>query len=170
MAQIKRILVPTDFSAASEITLSYAMDLASRYGASLHLLHVLEESSFTAAYPDGFFAELPGMRTQMIEEGERRLGEAAARCADATLDVTTQVVVGRPARAIVQEAEQMGADLIVMGTHGRTGFAHLMLGSVAEQVLRTAPCPVLTVRDTARTADAAAAARVETEQPAPPVG
>jgi universal stress protein A len=80
--------------------------------------------------------------------------------------VTTDVVVGRPSAAIVQDAKTRQADLIVMATHGRGGFAHFVLGSVAERVLRTAPCPVLTVRDDSRAADALAEEIVATRQAA----
>ena len=153
MSAIKRILVPTDFSPPSQIALEYAVDLAQRVGAAIHLMHVLEDQAFGAAYPDGFFAELPGVRAQMLEHAHRQLGDCIARCKDANVEVTSQVVFGRPASAMCEQAQRRGTDLIVMGTHGRSGFAHLLLGSVAERVIRMAPCPVLTLRDTARVAD-----------------
>jgi len=156
MFTIKRMLVPTDFSATSDLALEYAVDIAVRYGASIHLLHVLEDPAFTTGYPDGFFAELPALRVQMTEEAERRLKALATDCAKANAVATVKVVVGRPAKAIAQEATERGSDLVVMGTHGRSGFAHLVLGSVAERVVRIAPCPVLTVRDTPRLSDALA--------------
>lgn len=146
MIHIQRMLVPTDFSAASDLALEYAVDMARRYGASMDLLHVLEEPIHTTAYPDGYFVELPALRQQMTEQAEGRLDQDAKKCAAANVDARTRVVVGRPATAITQEASDRGADLIVMGTHGRSGFAHFVLGSVAERVLRSAPCPVLTVR------------------------
>jgi nucleotide-binding universal stress UspA family protein len=154
MPQIKRILVPTDFSYTSDLALGYAIDLADKYGASIHLVHVVEAMNFMAAYPDGFFAEVPALRSRLMSDAETRLGAAASRCAAASLAVTTEVTEGRPARMIVQQATDRGTELIVMGTHGRSGVAHLLLGSVAEHVVRTAPCPVFTVRDTARVADA----------------
>jgi universal stress protein A len=153
MSRIKRMLVPTDFSPTSDIAFSYALDLASREGSALHLVHVVDDAMFAAAYPDGFYTELPGVRTQVIGEARARLAELEARCRIAAVPVTSEVVVGRPAPGIAEEAKARGTDLIVMGTHGRSGFAHLMLGSVAERVLRMAPCPVLTVRDTSRAAD-----------------
>jgi nucleotide-binding universal stress UspA family protein len=161
MSAIKRILVPTDFSPASELALDYAIDLAGRIGAGVHLMHVLEEQSFTASYPDGFFAELPGVRAQMLEDAHRQLADSIARCGRAGIATTSQVAFGSPARAIAEQALRRGTDLIIMGTHGRSGFAHLLLGSVAERVVRTAPCPVLTVRDTARVADMIAADAVQ---------
>jgi universal stress protein A len=164
MSEIKRVLVPTDFSPASEIALNYAIDMAARQGATVHLLHVIDDANFATAYPDGFYVELPGLRTQLMEEASGRLTEMAARCAEVNLAATIQVGVGRPAPVITETAKALGTDLIVMGTHGRSGFAHLVLGSVAERVVRSAPCAVLTVRDTSRIADAIAAESVARRQ------
>jgi nucleotide-binding universal stress UspA family protein len=158
------MLVPTDFSPASDIAFTYAVDMAVRQGCSIHLLHIIDDASFATAYPDGFYVELPGLRAQLIGEATGRLEEKAAKCMAAGVTATTEVAVGRPARAIVEEATSRGTDLIVMGTHGRSGFAHLVLGSVAERVVRTAPCPVLTVRDTSRIADVIAAEAVARRQ------
>lgn len=155
MTRLMRLLVPTDFSPTSEIALQYAIDMAPP-GAAIHLLHVVDNGRLTAAYPDGFYVELPGAREQMIGEANERL-KTIARSADRpNLTLTTEVGEGWPVAAIVQDAVVRDADLIVMGTHGRTGLAHALLGSVAERVLRTAPCPVLVVRDDSRAADALA--------------
>ena len=164
MSEIKRMLIPTDFSPASEIAFNYAIDLAVRQGASVHLLHVIDDGSFATAYPDGFYVELPGLRAQLMDEATRRLDGLSALCAAAGLAATIEVAVGRPAPVITETAKSRGTDLIVMGTHGRSGFAHLVLGSVAERVVRIAPCAVLTVRDTCRTADAVAAEAVARRQ------
>jgi universal stress protein A len=164
MAQLKRILLPTDFSPTSDIAFNYALDMAARYGATIHLLHVVDDARYATAYPDGFFIELPELRKQLSEAADERLTTAAARSADVNVIATTGVIAGRPAQVIVEQATTRGTDLIVMGTHGRSGFAHLMLGSVAERVLRTAPCPVLVVRDTSRTADIIAAEAVTRRQ------
>jgi universal stress protein A len=128
-----------------------------RQHASVHLLHVIDDASFATAYPDGFYVELPGLRSQLTEEAMTRLKGMADRCEAVGLTTTVEVAVGRPARVVTEVAMTRGTDLIVMGTHGRSGFAHLVLGSVAERVVRTAPCAVLTVRDTCRIADAIAA-------------
>jgi universal stress protein A len=157
MTAIKRMLVPTDFSPASDIAFLYAIDMAAREGSTLHLLHVVDEASFATAYPDGFYVELPGVRAQLSDEANAKLRDMAARCAAANVEATTEVAVGRAARVIAETATVRGTDLIVIGTHGRSGFAHLVLGSVTERVVRIAPCPVLTVRDTSRIADAIAA-------------
>lgn len=156
MPAITRMLVPTDFSPASDIAFHYAVEMAAREGSAMHLLHVIDDSSFATAYPDGFYAELPTLRAQMIDEANGRLREMVATCSAAGLTATAEVVVGRPARAIAEIATTQGTDLVVMGTHGRGGFAHLLLGSVTERVIRAAPCAVLTVRDTTRIADAIA--------------
>jgi universal stress protein A len=166
MSRIKRMLVPTDFSPTSDIALQYALDMAARDGATIHLLHVVENATVAAAFPDGLYAELPGLRERLIGDAQQRLNEAAQTSAAAGIAMTTQVQVGPPASAIAGEASARGTDLIVMGTHGRSGFAHLLLGSVAERVLRTAPCPVLTVRDSSRAADVIAAEAVSRRQAA----
>jgi nucleotide-binding universal stress UspA family protein len=153
----KTILFATDFSPASELPFEYARDLAVRFGARLHLLHVLEEP-----FPMGgelYVAELPEFRARRAADARQRLAEMMASVGD--VDATSEVLPGGPARQIVQTALDRGADLIVMGTHGRGAVAHLLMGSVAERVVRTAPCPVLTVkpiRTAAARAEATAAA------------
>jgi universal stress protein A len=166
MSEIKRMLVPTDFSPASDIAFNYALDMAARQRTSIHLLHVIDDASFATAYPDGFYVELPGLRSQMTTEATRRLQDLIAACSDRGVEATLEVAVGRPAKVITDCARDRGTDLVVMGTHGRGGFAHLVLGSVAERVVRTAPCAVLTVRDTSRIADAIAAEAVARRQQA----
>jgi nucleotide-binding universal stress UspA family protein len=165
MSRIKRILVPTDFSAASEIAFNYAVDLAAREGATIHVLHVIGDLALTAAYADALAIELAGLRENLMADAQKRLDEAAAK-ASANVNITTQVLVGQAALLIADTAANRGVDLVVMGTHGRGGFAHLMLGSVAERVVRTAPCPVLTVRNTSRTVDIIAAETVSRRQAA----
>jgi nucleotide-binding universal stress UspA family protein len=165
MPDIKRVLVPTDFSPASDIAFRYAVDLAQRHGASIHLLHVVEESSLAAAYPDGFYVEPPGLRAQAIDEAIGRLKEMLAIAIAVRITTTTEVQVGRAAATIADVAGTRGIDLIVMATHGRSGIAHLVMGSVAEHVVRIAPCAVLTVRDHSRIADAIALSAAEAAPP-----
>jgi len=157
MPAIKRLLVPTDFSTTSDLAFHYAMDMAKQQGSSMHLLHIIDDGTLATAYPDGFYVDVAGLRARLTEQAAERLEKMAARCTAQGIQTTTEVAVGRPARVITDTATVRGTDLIVMGTHGRSGFAHLILGSVAERVLRTAPCAVLIVRDTARIADALAA-------------
>ena len=145
MRRITRILVPTDFSATADEALGYAFGLAQQFGASLQLLHVLEDPLLAnGSSPEAFFTEGPPVRTAMLEDARERLRHRAAR--EPNLPIETEVLFGHGARTIVDYATERGVDLIIMGTHGRTGFAHLFLGSIAEQIVRTAPCPVLTVR------------------------
>jgi nucleotide-binding universal stress UspA family protein len=141
-----RILVPTDFSATADVALEYARGLARESGATLKLLHVLEDPSTPAGLvADMYTPEQPDLRTALIKEAQTRL----SRCllpTDANHATTTEVIFGGGARTIVDYAASTGVDLIVMGTHGRTGLKHFVMGSVAEEVVRTAACPVLTVR------------------------
>lgn len=157
MSRVKRILMPTDFSPASDIALQYALELAAREGASIRLVHVIDDARFSSAYGEGLPLGPPGLWEHLVEETRKRLGQAGSKCAEAGVSATTQVLVGRPAPAITAEATAHGADLIVMGTHGRSGFARFVIGSVAQLVVRTADCPVLTVPDSSRVADAVAA-------------
>ena len=147
---ITRILVPVDFSAHSDRALHYAATLAGRVGASVQLLHVVEDPFKTGGAFAGeiYVPSFPAMIETFINEAGRRLESLKIAMFPRDSQVETKVVVGRAAHAIVDEAAT-GIDLIVMGTHGRAGFSHLFLGSVAERVVRTAPCAVLTVRGAA---------------------
>jgi universal stress protein A len=141
---VNGILVPTDFSETSEAALRYATQMALTMGARLYLMHVPGKTGehFEANFPIGRFdvaarERLASFLTQ--EEIERLRPEYALR-------------VGTPAEEIVRYADVCDADLIIMGTHGRSGLAHMLMGSVAEEVARTAPCPVLLFRLSKRAA------------------
>jgi len=151
MVTIRRILVPTDFSLTSDAALAYARQFAERFGATLQLLHVLQDPFLNGPLSsETYLTERPGVRTTIMEEAKSRLAHRlTARDCD-VFGARTEVVFGRDAETIVEYAADRGVDLIVMGTHGRTGMAHLLLGSVAERVVRTAHCPVLTVRSEPR--------------------
>ena len=150
MTSITRILVPTDFSTTSDHALEYARRLAESFGASLHLAHAFEDPYTTAAFAAELYTPLPiFMRDQGVLDAEARLSERLPQEDRRRFRGTAEVVTGSPARAIGGYAAALGADLIVMGTHGRGGMAHLLLGSVAEQVVRTSPCAVLTIREPA---------------------
>jgi nucleotide-binding universal stress UspA family protein len=145
-----RILVPTDFSDPSDAALEYAKTLAERFGASLHLVHVFEDPFTIGAVASEMYVPLPpDARDDMIADARKRLVARVPDGDGARLFATTSLVTGVPAHAIVEYATANQMDLIVMGTHGRGGFAHLLMGSVAEYVVRTAPCPVLTVHSPA---------------------
>ena len=150
MTGITRILVPTDFSATSDAALTYAKRLAEQFDASLHLLHAFEDPFVTAAFAAEVYASVPqDLRQQLLREAEAHLDDRLTPEQRLRFRATTEIVSGTATRAIIQYAGAVGADLIVMGTHGRTGVAHVLLGSVAERLVRTASCPVLTVRPAA---------------------
>jgi nucleotide-binding universal stress UspA family protein len=132
-----RILVPTDFSSQADAALAHARALAAQFGATLHLLHISENVFLRAVVGDPRALEDAAHRAleDRLTPGDRARGT-----------VTALETADEPAKAIVQYAREAGIDLIVMGTHGRTGLPHMLVGSVAEQVVRTAPCPVLTLR------------------------
>jgi nucleotide-binding universal stress UspA family protein len=145
MAKIARILVPLDLGESSARTLDYAKTVAQPFGASLVLLHVVPNPYVTAA-SDVYLPPPQEFLDTLVRDARSRLEELAHQVDRGTLPVETVVQVGDPLVEIVNVAASRLADLIVMGTHGRTGVAHFMLGSVAERVVRTAPCPVLTIR------------------------
>jgi universal stress protein A len=167
MTPITRILVAIDFSPTADAALAQARALADALGASLHLLHVFEDPYTTAAYAPEVYAVLPpDFREHALREAIRQLDEHLGGQEKRAFGGTTNVVVGSPAREIVRFAAEHGIDLIVVGTHGRSGIAHLLLGSVAERVVRTAPCMVLTVRETAALRKELAPAGVKVERSA----
>jgi nucleotide-binding universal stress UspA family protein len=147
MKPIVSILVPTDFSSTSDAAFDYARMLAERFGASLHLLHVVEDPLVNEAMvAEAYISEIPDTRFAMLEDARARLAHRLTEHDRVVLRATSQTVLGHGATTIVEHARARHASLIVMGTHGRTGLAHILIGSVAERVVRTAPCPVLTVR------------------------
>jgi nucleotide-binding universal stress UspA family protein len=145
--RITRIVVPTDFSDTSDTALTYARSLADSLGASLHLVHVFDDSYVDAMLADTSAAVYESMRSTAMGTARRKLQRRMPPAERRRLFGKTAMITGTPAAAIVDYADEHDIDLIVMGTHGRRGFAHLLLGSVAEQVVRTAKCPVLTVRE-----------------------
>ncbi len=146
MTTPKRILVPTDFSDASTRALEYAKSLASVYGASLDLLSVVPEP-FVLPDPSTFYVPLPSAYIEGLrKDAETHLQAALSPAERARFNARSAVLFGRPFGEILDYATREGIDLIVMGTHGYGALAHAVLGSVAERVVRSAPCPVLTVR------------------------
>jgi nucleotide-binding universal stress UspA family protein len=164
------ILAPTDFSVPAQQALRYAIEEARQHQAKLTLLHVLQHQPATEVYyvrgaPEGrrgyegdFGSALPttppsAPQTVLRDHNEEALTQLHDLIPpEFSNSWGAQVTTGDPADAIVREAAQLGVDLIVMGTHGRTGLQHVLLGSVAEKVVRYAPCPVLTVRHRADSA------------------
>ena len=149
--QIRQILAPTDFSECSKQAVACAYELAQTFGAKLVLLHVVEELPSYIGFipPAGAAMLLEDLESQARLDLIEVLPEAEA----AGVEVTRQVVMGSPAHEIVEVATAEKVDLIVIATHGRTGLSHLVMGSVAERVVRTALCPVMTIRPMAATAE-----------------
>lgn len=146
MVHLKRVLAPTDFSEHSRCSVRYAVEIAQKFGAELVLLHVVPDAVLTL--PDAVMptpapvADLAAL-TQAGKDGLTKLvsDEKLER-----LNPRCEVRIGSPAGEIVAAARDLHADLVCVSTHGRTGLSRVLLGSVAELIVRQAPCPVLTVR------------------------
>lgn len=134
--EINKILCPVDFSDPGRYAFDYACAVARRHGASLELLHVAEASAYAEdAMPSGQISYEESLQQQL------RQWALEADC-----PAETRLIAGIPHIEIIHRAEELQADMIVIGTHGLTGLKHMLIGSVAERVVRTASCPVLTVR------------------------
>ncbi len=144
MIHLKTILVPVDFSECSDAAVKYGFALANAFGATLHLLNVVQDPYTLPYAADGFVAPGRDLLAQWQAEAQRRL-EASVRASFESRTVA-ETRIGSPCPEIVRYAAEHHIDLIVVGTHGRGALGHVFLGSVAERVVRTAPCPVLTVR------------------------
>jgi nucleotide-binding universal stress UspA family protein len=146
MMDIKNILVPTDFGEAADVALTYGRELATRFGATLHLVHVADNLRLSAL-AEAHGEMMARLQAEIEEAANRQLDERLID-SDGSGPATRRTVLSSisPVVAIVDYARDNGIDLIVIGTHGRGPLKHLVMGSVAERVVRTAPCPVLTVR------------------------
>jgi nucleotide-binding universal stress UspA family protein len=144
MINLRTILVPSDFSECSDAALRYGLELARRFDAELHLLHVVQDPLTQPWAAEGFSAPLFEVVDKWQQEAKARLAQSVPT-ADAHR-VTVSATVAWPYAEILRYAIENNVDLIVMGTHGRGGVTHMLLGSIAEKVVRRAPCPVLTVR------------------------
>ena len=143
--RLQKILLPTDFSNYSATATKYACELATKFDAELHLLHTLEHHlASTPAF--GMGLALPSYVNESKAAAEKSLGRVLDPKWSAGRTVIQSVVEGSPKVEIIRYARKQNIDLIVLATHGRTGLPHVIMGSVAETVVRTAPCPVLTVR------------------------
>jgi nucleotide-binding universal stress UspA family protein len=158
MTAITRILVPVDFSTHAERAIDYAVVLARTFGACVELLHVVEDPFAAGGWgSEMFITDIDGIRKRAMDEATTRLEACSADIPAQETPIVTNVRMGHVAQTILEYAQSIRADLIVMGTHGRTGLAHFIIGSVAERVVRLASCPVLTVgTSAAKKADAAA--------------
>lgn len=148
MLEVRSILAPTDFSRHAEAALVYAFGIAERFGSELHLLHVLPEVVAPIApepmllptLPPEYYAESEATAREALEKLVRPEWSKPAR-------IETVVRWGDTVSSIVAYATEQKCDLIVIATHGRSGLSHVLLGSVAERIVREAPCPVITVRN-----------------------
>ena len=168
---VTKILVPVDYSDHSDRALQWGASLAEKYGARLLLLHVISRASedlsgrgaggastwlpFALDNPSVY--RTPGaqeevMSVDLVEMAQSALKDLAIAKLNENLSVSATVGVGKPAEEILRVAQDEAVDLIVMGTHGRAGLRHVLVGSVAETVMRIAPCPVFTVKAGARVA------------------
>jgi nucleotide-binding universal stress UspA family protein len=147
MIELRRILFPTDFSELSVHGVKYARCFAESYGAELHVLHVVDEAyqywmaMGPNSLPVGPSPEevVSGVRVEMEKFVKDHFSSMAS-------SLQSNIVVGRPFLEIIRYAREKVIDLIIIGTHGRSGLGHVLLGSVAEKVVRKAPCPVLSIR------------------------
>jgi len=147
MIRLKQILVATDFSEPSDAALNYGRELARAFGAHLQILNVVDNLTATMVGPEGYIGNLTEMQRDVEEAARKKLGALISDEDRRELGANPILLTSStPAYAIVNQAKEADIDLIVMGTHGRGGFGHLLMGSVAEKVVRSAPCPVLTVR------------------------
>jgi nucleotide-binding universal stress UspA family protein len=152
---IRKIVVPTDFTARADQAVDYAAALATTLEASVHLLHVIEEPFVAGGEWDLYVRDAQEVRERLYADVRSRLSATAARLEKQRQPITTEIRHGLASDGIINAATALGADLIVMSTHGRSGLPHLLLGSVTERVIRGAHCPVLAVREPLRDRKAA---------------
>lgn len=141
----KKILFPTDFSEGSAAVAPYAADLASKYGSKVYVLHVI----YDVVKASGWFVpsvDLEAFYAEMRASSEEELGRFVSEKLGGLAGVERVLRTGMPFEEIVGFVRREGVDLVVMGTHGRSGIDRVLFGSTAARVVRSAPCPVLTVR------------------------
>ncbi len=148
MPAISRVLVPIDFSPSSRAALDYATFMAGKLGASMEVLHVSGPPGYVGPDTLALLPVAAGSPSweQMRTEVSREVNQFLAKAGVKPKQVGVRVEVGEPSDTILNVAREAEVDLIVMGTHGRTGLSRLLIGSVAEAVLRRSTCPVLTIR------------------------
>ena len=147
MITLKNILVATDFSQPSDAALAYGRALARNFKATLHVLHVVNNVSSVVYGAEAYAVSMPEFQREIEDSARKELDDLLIDNDPVPLPARRVLIVSSaPAAAIVDYAGRERIDLIITGTHGRGAVAHLLMGSVAERVVRTAPCPVLTVR------------------------
>jgi nucleotide-binding universal stress UspA family protein len=145
MLPFRKILCPTDFSEPAETALAAAVELATHFKATVHLVHVVPVLPATQENPNYTF-QVPEYEAALHAEALHKLDAMVTRLSAAGVPAERTVGNGEAGREIVRAAAESGADVIVIATHGETGWRHAIFGSVAERVVRLAPCPVLTIR------------------------
>jgi nucleotide-binding universal stress UspA family protein len=146
MIALKNILVATDFGEAADAALAYGRELARTFTSTLHVLNVADDV-YVRLGGDAYVAVLPDLQKGVEEAAQKQLDALLIDNDPSPITVKKAVLTSSAtAAAVVQYARETNIDLIIIGTHGRGAVAHLLMGSVAERVVRTAPCPVLTVR------------------------
>lgn len=144
--QIKKILCPVDFSESSDHAMRYALAFSETYQAELIFVHVMDYATLDMPDYPSVIEFSANIIEQMKEIFEKRLEELTEIEKKEYENISSRLVSGTPFYEIINLAKEEKVDLIVIGTHGRTGLAHVLMGSVAEKVVRKAPCPVLTVK------------------------
>ena len=150
MIKLKKILYPTDFSDSSLEALPYALSFARDYKAKLVLMHVVNEAIFSEGLSLARAIAPEALGQEMADEADRRLKMLIPADQRAGLDVEMVILHGMPFLEVIRYAKANDIDLIVIGTHGRSGVDHIIFGSTAEKVVRKAPCPVLSVKPAQR--------------------
>lgn len=146
---IRTILVPTDFSADAQHALNWALGIASQSRARVLVLHAIPPWDYSVLMRDASFSPAD-LEATLQMDAEEKAQAVVDGVETHDIPISTHISIGEPFATICQVAEQEQVDLIVMGSHGRTGLAHVLLGSIAERVVRHASCPVLVVRDRAK--------------------
>jgi nucleotide-binding universal stress UspA family protein len=144
--EIKKILVPIDFSDYSKSSLKYAVNFAKRFSAELYLIYVVEPIIYPPDFSMGQIA-IPSLDLEMDKRAFEELNKLAEKEIPKELIANTIVKSGKPFIEIIETAGEEKIDLIIIATHGHTGMEHILFGSTAEKVVRKAPCPVLTLRE-----------------------
>lgn len=151
MIELKKILLPTDFSDTSKEALKYAISLSREYGAEMTALHVVNQQILVEGLNLPQLVSIKDLEKELIKEAERQL-EVFLKDVPGLGDIVSRQVIllGNPFLEIIRYAKENSIDLIVIGTHGRSGLEHIIFGSTAEKVVRRAPCPVLSVKPAQR--------------------
>ena len=147
MEEFKKILFPTDFSESAENASHYAISLAQKYGGKIYAVHVIEPFTYTVDFGIDYSAQYKEMETS----AKKLLNEIVASLKKSKIDVEGVLLSGEPFVEIIKYAKKKQVNLIIMATHGRTGIEHMLMGSVAEKVVRKSPCPVLSIKKAGQT-------------------